>query len=252
MKQNTFKSIALKVLEEAGKPLHAKEITKIAIQHGWLETVGKTPHETMNSQLIVDVNAKGDSSVFRKVGPSTYGLNPKMKSKAKIELEKNDYPISKHVSSKQKGDITEGRIAELISLYGDTTLSCYKPISDDEGIDLIVKKKGELKAMYIQVKSRYSEDPTGSFVAQVKASGMIDHYSMGVVFCLFDTTEGDLHDYLWFVPAPDFMKLATLYKEKGLLRFVAGMRKNNSNKWDEYLIEKRGLANAIIKQLDRF
>jgi hypothetical protein len=39
-----------------------------------------------------------------------------------------------------KKAIAEARIAELIMLYGDTTLSCYKPIFD-EGIDLIVKKK---------------------------------------------------------------------------------------------------------------
>ena len=66
------------------------------------------------------------------------------------EKEEKKYTISKDVSSKQKGDITEARIAELITLYGDTTLSCYKPISDDEGIDLIVKRKESLKTMYIQ------------------------------------------------------------------------------------------------------
>lgn len=248
MKQDTFKSIAAQILEEIGKPLHTKEITKIALERGWLKTAGKTPEATMNAQLVVDVNAKGKDSVFKKVGPSTFVLSRKLK---KVEAEEKEYPISSDISSKQKGDIAEGRIAELITLYGESTLSCYKPISDDEGIDLIVKKKGSLKTMFLQVKSRYSDDPSGSYVANVKQSGVVDHYSMGMVFCLFDTDAGDLWDYLWFVPAPDFIDMAKVYEAKGLLRFVAGMSKKDTNKWDAYLIDKRALANVILKQMDR-
>jgi len=248
---STFKSIATQILEEAGKPLHSREITKIALKRGWLKTAGKTPELTMNAQLIVDINEKGEDSIFIKVAPSTYGLNPKKKAHAKEEAEKNDHPISKDVSSKQKGDIAESRIAELITLYGDTTLSCYKPISDDEGIDIIVKEKGNLKTMFLQVKSRYTDDPHTSFVAHVKQGSVFDHYSMGIIFCLFDTTEGDLCDYLWFVPAPEFIQKAKLYKNKGLLRFVAGTGKKDTNKWDMFLIEKRALANAILKQMKR-
>ncbi len=36
---NSFKDIAYQILEEAGKPLHSKEITKIASERGWLRTV---------------------------------------------------------------------------------------------------------------------------------------------------------------------------------------------------------------------
>lgn len=251
MSQTTFKSIAAQILEEAGKPLHSKEITKIALKRGWLKTAGKTPEATMGAQLIVDVNEKGDESIFVKVAPSTYDLNPKKRAIAKEEAEKNDYPISKDVSSKQKGDIAESRIAELITLYGETTLSCYKPISDDEGIDIIVKEKGSLKVMFLQVKSRYTDEPNSSFVAHVKQSAVCDHYSMGIVFCLFDTVKGDLYDYLWFVPAPEFIQKSSLYKNKGLLPFVAGTSKRDTNKWDGFLIEKRALANGILKQMKR-
>ncbi len=251
MTETTFKSIAAQILEEAGKPLHSNEITKIALKRGWLKTAGKTPEATMSAQLIVDVNEKADESIFVKVGPSTYGLNPTKKAHIKEEVAKNDYPISKDVSSKQKGDIAESRVAELITLYGDTTLSCYKPISDDEGIDIIVKEKGSLKVMFLQVKSRYTDEPHSSFVAHVKQSAVCDNYSMGIVFCLFDTMKGDLYDYLWFVPAPEFLKKANLYKNKGLLPFVAGTSKKDTNKWDGFLIEKRALANTILKQMRR-
>jgi len=39
---NSFKDIAYQILKEAGKSLHSKEITKIALDRGWLKTTGKT------------------------------------------------------------------------------------------------------------------------------------------------------------------------------------------------------------------
>ena len=254
---NSFKDIAYQILKEAGKPLHSKEITKIALDRGWLKTAGKTPEATMNAQLIVDINSKKEKSRFIKTAPSVFGLNPVISQTTtkelayEIEKEEKKYKISKNVSTKQKGDIAEARIAELITLYGDTTLSCYKPISDDEGIDLIIKEKGSLKTMYIQVKSRFGDNPDEIFTATIKAATVADNYSTAVVFCFFDTEEGDLWNYLWFVPAPDLLKFANQLDGGRLLGFVAGRKKKESNKWDQYLIDKRDLANQIIAQMKR-
>jgi len=76
---NSFKDIAYQILKEAGKPLHSKEITKIALNRGWLKTAGKTPEATMNAQLIVDINSKKEKSRFIKTGPSIFGLNKNFK-----------------------------------------------------------------------------------------------------------------------------------------------------------------------------
>lgn len=252
---NSFKDIAYQILKEISKPLHSKEITKIALQRGWLKTAGKTPEATMNAQLVVDINTKKGKSRFIKTAPSTFGLNPEFKEakKRKIKEKKEEkiYEISKDISSRQKGDIAEARIAELVTLYGDTTLSCYKPLSDDEGIDLIVKEKGSLKTMYIQIKSRFGGNPDGAFVATTKSMSMADNYSMAIIFCFFDTEEGDLWDFLWFVPAPDFIKMANKLDGGKSYGFVAGRKRKESNKWDQYLIDKRDLANMIISQMKR-
>jgi len=250
----SFKDAAYQILVEAGKPLHSKEITEIALKRGLLETAGKTPEATMNAQLVIDINSKKDKSRFIKTAPSTFGLNPEYKIATETKIEKKDekiYKVSKDVSTKQKGDIAEARIAELITLYGDTTLSCYKPISDDEGIDLIVKEKGSLKTMYVQIKSRFGDNPDDIFTATIKAASIEDNYSMAVAFCFFDTEDGDLWHYLWFVPAPDFLKMANKLDGGKLLGFVAGRKKKESNKWDQYLIDKRDLANTIIAQMKR-
>lgn len=251
---NSFKDIAYQILKETGKPLHNKELTNIALKRGWLKTAGKTPEATMCAQIIVDINSKKEKSRFIKTAPNTFAINPEYKESQKqklIEKEEKKYTISKNVSSKQKGDIAEARIAELISLYGDTSLSCYKPISDDEGIDLIVKKKESLNTMYIQIKSRFGNNPSDIFTATVKAASVADRYSMALVFCFFDTEQGDLWDYVWFVPAPDFLKMSNKLQGGKMLGFVAGRKKNEANKWDEYLIDKRDLANEILNQMKR-
>jgi hypothetical protein len=250
---NTFKGVAYEILKEAGKPLHAKEITKIALQRGWLKTAGKTPEATMNAHLIVDTNKKGVMSLFKKTGPSTFAINEEVKAVPKEELteehEKKEYKVSDTLMSVQKGNIVEARVSELILLYG-TNLSCYRPLSDDEGIDLIVKEKGSLKSVYIQIKGNFSDDFSRPFVATVKQRSAVDSYSMAFVFCLFDTAKGDVHDYVWFIPAPDFIRMA--HKDKNdLLGFVSGKQKKDSNKWDAFMIDKRDLANRVIEQLKR-
>ena len=80
---------------------------------------------------------------------------------------------------------------------------------------------------------------------------MRDNYSMAVIFCFFDVDKGDLWDYVWFIPAPDFIKLANKLDGGKSLGFVAGRNKKESNKWDDYLIDKRSLANQIIEQMKR-
>lgn len=253
MMANTFKGVAYEILLEAKKPLHSDKITEIALQKGWLKTAGKTPKATMSAQLIVDVNKNGLTSLFKKTGPSTFAINEDVKIITKDELteeaEKKEYKVSETLMSVQKGNIVEARVAELILLYG-TNLSCYRPLSDDEGIDLIVKEKGSLKSIYIQIKSNFSDDFSRPFVATVKERSTVDNYSMAFVFCLFDTAKGDVHDYVWFVPAPDFIRMA--HKDKNdLLGFVSGKQKKDSNKWDAFMIDKRDLSNRVTEQLKR-
>lgn len=71
----SFKSVAYQILKDKKKPLHSKEISKIAIKTGKLKTNGKTPWATMNAVLITDVNSKRNKSKFIKTGQSTFTIN---------------------------------------------------------------------------------------------------------------------------------------------------------------------------------
>ena len=251
MKINSFRGIAYQILLEEKRPLHCKEITRIARKKGWLVSDGKTPEATMCAVLSVDVNSKKKESRFEKTKPSTFQINPRFRRISKEFIDKKTFKVSKGITSKQKGDIAEARIAELITLYGHKNLACYRPISDDEGIDLIIKEKGRFNTIFIQVKSRFGDNPGKVFVSTVKASGVKNNSCMAMIFCFFDTSQGDILDYLWVVPAPDFRRKANKLEKGESLCFVSGMsREKESNKWNEYLIDKRDLANKIIDMMN--
>ena len=72
---NTFKEAAIEILKKTGNPLHYKEITRLALENGLLETQGATPEATMNAQITVDIKYKKESSLFVKIAPGTFGLN---------------------------------------------------------------------------------------------------------------------------------------------------------------------------------
>lgn len=256
---NSFKSAAKQILTKAAKPLHYREITEQAIQNNLLESNGKTPWATMNAELSVDI--RNEDSEFFRSEPGFYGLKQvavahvsPVKLKVKLPKVKAIYSkgtINTNLNTKQKGDIGEARIAELITLYGNEGLSCYKPISDDEGIDIIAKRRGKLEVAYIQVKTSYGYKERG-FVSTVKEKNISDKSRMLLVFAYFDLSEGDLFDQLFCIPAPEFLRLTENENKKTQDRvFTVGLNSPDKSKYAEYMIEKRELGNKIIEYLDK-
>ena len=68
-----FKAAAREVLKEIGHPLHYCDITEIALESGYLRSVGRTPHNTMRARLSVDVRDNPESPFFQSA-PGVYGL----------------------------------------------------------------------------------------------------------------------------------------------------------------------------------
>lgn len=247
----SFKDIAFQILTEQGKPLHYREITDIAIKKGLLKSDGKTPWATMNAQLAMDIKNNGEKSRFHRAEPGYYAVEFEGKrfaaSEIRAEITGVLHSINKDLNTKQKGDIAEARVAELITLYGNEGLSCYRPISDDEGIDIIVKKRGGLDVVYVQVKSTYGYRDRG-FVSAVKEKTIVNKERMLVLFVYFDLSEGDLFEHVFCIPAPDFLRLTHNEKKKpGYRVFTVGLNNPDKSKYSEFMIEKRELANRILE-----
>jgi hypothetical protein len=250
---NTFLESAREILTEASKPLHYKELTQRAIELG-LKTQGATPWATMNALIASNIKMNGADSQFYRSEPGFYGLNqvgqPKvLTSERGAEVTGILHKITDSLNSKQKGDIAEARVAELITLYGDEGLSCYRPISDDEGIDIIVKKRGVLDVAYVQVKSTFGNG-SGGFVCSVKENKIANKRKMLMVFVYFDLTDGDLHEHVFCVPGSEFLKLTyNENKQPGHRVFTVSLNSPDKSKYARFLIEKRELANKILEIL---
>ena len=69
---------AFVVLRDAGEPLHYREITKRILAQELWATKGKTPWNTVNARIVVDIRERGRASRFVRVGNGTYALNPEV------------------------------------------------------------------------------------------------------------------------------------------------------------------------------
>lgn len=70
----TFLEAAIEVLRREGKPLHYKELTRLAIKFDLLSVVGRDPEEAMQTRLQSEV--KRTTSDLVRVSPGIFGLRP--------------------------------------------------------------------------------------------------------------------------------------------------------------------------------
>lgn len=82
----TFIEAAAEVLRQAGKPLHYKEITELAIAKNLLSHVGKTPEVTMSHRLTSAIKKDDKDIPIVKVKPGVFALrewdDPKAKKRS--------------------------------------------------------------------------------------------------------------------------------------------------------------------------
>jgi len=65
---------AAKVLAEAGEPLSCKAIVERAFAAGYWRSEGKTPHATVYSAILREMQKKGEDARFRKVEHGKFAL----------------------------------------------------------------------------------------------------------------------------------------------------------------------------------
>lgn len=165
-------------------------------------------------------------------------------------MDLNEFLVDQ-ISSKQKGNITENRVVELITLGSKGRLTCYTPNSDDDGIDIIVNQKGQFKSLYIQVKSRYTLNKANQFIQNVGLSTFNIDVNFYIIFVYFNPNTLEIES-LWFVPSVEFKDNSYLKKAgdtyKPFYRFSANPRVS-LDKWEQYKVHKTQLGMTILEML---
>lgn len=153
--------------------------------------------------------------------------------------------------SQTKGNIVEQRVGELILLYGQGLLNVYKPISDTEGIDLIVVKKDIFQPLFIQVKSRYNLRGKNNLQIGIKQKGFRAHHNFFIVGAYFNPQKMDIDDYLVFIPSEDFQKISNKVREgreNALYVLNTPLSIDSKGKFAPFIIKKENLVNKIFEK----
>lgn len=174
----SFKQTAYKILRKAGKPIHTRKLTELAIKHG-LKTDGRTPWATMNAILITDINSKKEQSMFVKTAPSTFYINEKIKpfvDSMKSERKKVDEEFVKHSIIKYLSCLGWGHFE-----YGKL---------HTHGVDIKCRKNNYSRYLYIETKGssllRQSDEVSfvyslGQIITRMKDGGSTrNYYGLGL------------------------------------------------------------------------
>ncbi len=153
----------------------------------------------------------------------------------------------------QKGDIIEHLIADLIVLGSNGALTTYVPISDLEGIDIIVNQRGGYNSLYIQVKGRFILKDGHRFIANIRKATFGTNQRMYFIFAYFDSKTQGIHDTLWLVPSEEIEKLPTRNSKQGpRFRFTASIANDSEDKMSRFKVSREELAEELGVVLSGF
>lgn len=175
---NKFRTSAIEILKQENKPLHSKEITRLALEKGILETEGATPENSMSTQIILDVRNKGEKSDFIKISPSTYALNPKREEKkAEVEIEEKEEVEEEKI--KIEGGYT-GKGGEHL-VCSELLFRGYNAsiMSVDVGMDIIATKENKLFSVQVKTSNLNSFD---TYVFDVRKVSFERHDSGNIYY----------------------------------------------------------------------
>lgn len=199
------------------------------------------------------VNA-GDEINVEKISEKTFKLTikesePQTTEEKQIEEAKELIDLSR-LTSTAKGDIVEDRIKELILLHGLGEMNVYKPVSDTEGIDLIVVKSGMFHPLFLQVKGRFTLTSNGSFLMDIRMKTFNPHNSYYVVGAYFNPEKLEVDDYILLIPTKILEKEATVVKARNEKRFrvTTKLSPDTRSKWKNYIIKKMELSEKLIEK----
>src|SRR4051794_12152769 len=114
----TFTEAAAEVLRMAGKPLHYKEITELAIEKNLLSHVGKSPEVTMGARLAALLKKEDKSNPIIRVKPGVFALREwegkrRKRGEEPAEVEDNDDAGSEmDINALEVETATRGEVAE--------------------------------------------------------------------------------------------------------------------------------------------
>ena len=214
---NKFRNAAIEILRSENKPLHTKEITRLALEGGILETEGATPENSMSTQIILDIRNKGKKSDFVKIAPSTYALNPSKEEDQRI--------VEQKIEEKEEVEEEKIKIESGYTGKGGEHLVCSELLfrgfnasimSVDVGMDIIATKNNQLFSIQVKTSNLNRFD---TYVFDVRKVSFERHDS-GNIYYIF-VLHGEKENNFLILPLHEMEKKV---HEKAILEVGHGKR----------------------------
>ena len=127
----TFTEAAAEVLRLAGKPLHYKEITELAIEKNLLSHVGKSPEVTMGARLAALLKKEDKGTPIVRVKPGVFALREWSEKKARKTrgAEEPATPENEAPEGEVEGEETGG--VEVNALEVEAATRASEPEEDE-------------------------------------------------------------------------------------------------------------------------
>lgn len=157
------------------------------------------------------------------------------------------------LSPQAKGNIVEDRIKELLLLHGQGLLSAYTPVTDTEGIDLIVVKNGQFHPIFLQIKGRYNLHQDRSLILNIKVKTFSPHSNYFLVGAFFNPKTLEIEENLLLIPSQDLVKNAIVIRSKKRgewYRVSSSLDLNSKGKWSNYIVKKTDLASKLLEKFE--
>lgn len=198
-KTYSFTDCAEKVLREQGKrtPMHYRDITKIAIECGWLASSGKTPEATMYAQIIQEIQRlrkRGEVPRFVQCGKGCVALTAWDKAGVDFQIKQHHDDVRKKLKARLmalKPEEFEELVSKLFQKMGFREVSRTR-LSGDGGIDvrgtMVTIGSGVIRTeLAIQVK-RWKQNVQAPTVQQVR--GSLGAHEQGCIVTTSDFSSG--------------------------------------------------------------
>ena len=212
---NKFKTAAIEVLAKAKKPLHYKDITRVALERGILETEGATPDASMIAQLSVDVKTKKKASDFLRTAPGTFTLNPhkkELKQTKKVQEKERTEEEKIAIEGSFTGKAGEHLVCSELLFRGFNA----SIMSVDVGMDIVATIDNKLYGIQVKTANLNKFD---MYVFDVRKVSF-ERHSAGNIFYVF-VLHGTEHDQFLILP---FHEMEKKVAEKAIRKVGHGTR----------------------------
>lgn len=193
----SFIACAQKVLDTFAnrEPMHYLDITKRALEQGWLQTDGKTPEASLYAQVLTHIHKsqeKGKTPLFVKHGKGLVGLTEWEQRGFGAQVAKHNEDIRKQLLERlhRMEPAAFERLVQLLLNAMGFEETCVTPASKDGGIDVRgtwTFALGIRQRFAIQVK-RWKNNVQAPVVQAVR--GSLTNEEQGLIVTTSDFSKG--------------------------------------------------------------